>query len=192
MSTTLYFNNLSSALLYRFELEGQISDGKYENSRPYNHWRWVTDVKIVVDTKHRPMCSEGRRWFLTSKKYNLNEWPGLWKKGHNWAFRAMQYIRLGKVFESTQENYNKLANVYEIRSAVSDFPVEKPSDYNTIKAIAEERKCPQWFIDMIDEDFCNKFYDGTATAREISKAWKEAHESMKQTVNSNSTDYINL
>lgn len=191
MSTTLYFNNLSSALLYKLELAGQISDGKYENSRPYSHWRWIIGAEVIIDKSHQPMC-EGNRWYMSNRKYNLREWPSYWKNGQNWAFRAMQYIRLGRCFESTQENYDKLTSDYAIESAVELFPTEKPSDYNTMKAIAEERKCPQWFIDMIDEDFCNKFYDGTTTAREISKAWKAAHESMKQSVNSNSSDYINL
>ena len=184
METKLYFNNLSSALLYKFELEGQISDGKYENTRPYDHWRWVIGSEVIIDDKYSP-CSTGSRWHYESmnKKYNLREWPGYWKNGNPWAFRAMQYVRLGRMFESTQKNYDELTSAYEIRSAVENFPVNKPDDYNVLKVIAEKSKAPQWFIDMIDDAFCNKFYNGSETPREISKMWKEAHESMKETVN---------
>ena len=55
--TTLHFESVAAAFLYKFELSGQISDGKYENSRPSNHWIWITNTKIVV-AAILPVCKD--------------------------------------------------------------------------------------------------------------------------------------
>ena len=47
-NTTIHFENASAMCLYFMEMEGQISDGKYENSRPYDHWKWVLDINNAV------------------------------------------------------------------------------------------------------------------------------------------------
>ena len=47
-NTTIHFENASAMCLYFMEMEGQISDGKYENARPYDHWKWVTKVNNAV------------------------------------------------------------------------------------------------------------------------------------------------
>ena len=48
MAIKLYFKTLSSALLYEWEISGQISDGKYENAQPFGHWRWINDTEKII------------------------------------------------------------------------------------------------------------------------------------------------
>jgi len=50
--TTMYFNTYSAFLLFKMALSGQISDGKYENSKPSWHWRWLQRLDYVVDPNH--------------------------------------------------------------------------------------------------------------------------------------------
>ena len=76
---TIHFKNASALCLYYMEMEGQISDGKYENSRPYDHWKWIGDIdKMVVDGTIgiEGVGGNSRFWFASSKNYNLREWPG--------------------------------------------------------------------------------------------------------------------
>ena len=86
---TIHFKNASALCLYYMEMEGQISDGKYENSRPYDHWKWIGDVdKMVVDGTIgiEAVGGNSRFWLASSKNYNLREWPGYinkWRKRKN-------------------------------------------------------------------------------------------------------------
>ena len=66
MTKIINFRNAVQAALYNEELAGQISDGCWENSRPYGHWRVMTDAKGV--------CEEGPLGpnFRPRRKYNFN------------------------------------------------------------------------------------------------------------------------
>ena len=45
----LHFSNISALLMYYLEMRGQISDGKYENSSPKDHWEWISRSFFIVD-----------------------------------------------------------------------------------------------------------------------------------------------
>lgn len=99
--TTLHFENMSAALIFLFECLGQISDGKYENSRPIDHWWWVTKIKCVVDDE---AYFEGPRHKIHT--YNLNEWIKYIKDADKseeanrrwgWARRVLDYGRFGLI-----------------------------------------------------------------------------------------------
>lgn len=123
---TLHFKNTSAMCIYMWEMSGQISDGKYENSRPYDHWRWLWDVNnLVVDGT---VGFEGNSIYrytncdrtAFTKRYNLNEWfsryIGQWRRKWNdeniWATRIIAYGKFGKIYPNlTYEELNDLGEV---------------------------------------------------------------------------------
>lgn len=122
---TIHFENTSAMCIYEWEMSGQISDGKYENSRPYDHWKWLWDInEMVVDgTKGIEGYSCYRRvnWDGTfTKKYNLNDWftkyINPWRKNgkndHIWATRIIGYGKFGRIYPNlTYEEMRKLGEV---------------------------------------------------------------------------------
>ena len=50
--TTLNVTNMSQACLFEMEVSGQISDGKWENARPYNHWEWICNTEMVISDEN--------------------------------------------------------------------------------------------------------------------------------------------
>ena len=99
----LHFSNISALLMYYFEMRGQISDGKYENSSPKDHWEWISRSFFIVDGNE--FYTGSSRYRRPNKKYNLNEWVRTIKKilngseyDYNWAFsiRLYDYGRMGK------------------------------------------------------------------------------------------------
>lgn len=75
----IHFENAAAMVIYLWEMEGQISDGKYENSRPYDHWKWINYVdNMVIDGKNGIENSSIFRFSHYDgsfyKKYTLNEW----------------------------------------------------------------------------------------------------------------------
>lgn len=171
----LYFNTLAAALLYDWELSGQISDGKYENSRPYDHWRWVIDAEIIVDPNGLNYTTR-----MIRKTYNLNEWVKYMNGTETWAWRCAQFVRFGNCFESTQENYD-LISQYVSRSAVERLKESYPS----YDAFVED--CKHWpdyaesgnFLKVFTEEVYNKYYSVEISTKEFTKY----HKLMKETVN---------
>ena len=44
----LHFSNISALLMYALELEGEIMDGKYANTRPDDHWEWTKKTILLL------------------------------------------------------------------------------------------------------------------------------------------------
>ena len=123
---TIHFENASAMCLYYLEMKGQISDGKYENSRPYDHWRWVTRVTDMIVDGNKGLEGDGiysrgmQRGETFVKKYNLNEWftqyIKRWRKKNDakniWATRIIAYGKLGKIFPDM--TYKQLINISQI------------------------------------------------------------------------------
>lgn len=100
MNYYMNFANMATAAIFKMEMEGQISDGKYENTRPQNHWHWVTkkyeyhinEDDLGGDYPYRRLWS-----------YNLREWVGYIKKADNgetsweWARRVIYYAQFANV-----------------------------------------------------------------------------------------------
>lgn len=99
----LHFKNISALLMYSLEMEGQLSDGKYENSSPKDHWYWTRRTFFTVDGNE--FYTGSSRYRRPNKKYNLDEWVRTIKKvltgsdyDSNWYFtiRLYEYGRMGR------------------------------------------------------------------------------------------------
>lgn len=45
----IVFENRNQVILYACELEGQLSDGHWENAEPYDHWKRMVDKPLYVN-----------------------------------------------------------------------------------------------------------------------------------------------
>jgi hypothetical protein len=63
--TTLNVRNEAQKVLME-ELDGQISDGMWENARPMDHWIVWCDAEVVVDP-----TNVGRDFYAMKDNYNL-------------------------------------------------------------------------------------------------------------------------
>ncbi|MCP4444506.1 MAG: hypothetical protein GY811_04065 [Myxococcales bacterium] len=67
MSNTINVANRRQAVLFHSELQGQISDGMWENTRPYGHYKCWCNAKAVVDP-----TNVGRDFYAEKDNYMLN------------------------------------------------------------------------------------------------------------------------
>ena len=65
---TITFAKKEQAVIFQNEIVGQLSDGAWENSKPYNHWEFWSDVKIQVGAK---IGVSGRIPYNQKRGYNL-------------------------------------------------------------------------------------------------------------------------
>lgn len=82
---TLRVRNLAQKILWEEELTGQLSDGRWENSRPHDHWEPWCDATVVIDPDH-----VGRDFWVRRDGYCFTERDLL----DILADRMLGYVRL--------------------------------------------------------------------------------------------------
>ena len=112
---TIRFSNVREAVLYAAELKGQISDGAWENSRPYDHWKVMSDAEVKVD-KSNPGLN-----FTPKRKYNFSNTELVDIVGD----RMRMYIAIA-------ENYPHLVDTMLSGGLATDFSftVDKTIEYS--------------------------------------------------------------
>ena len=197
----LHFENASARCLYAMEMSGQISDGKYENSRPYYHWKWVSEISnMVVDGTYGIEgynCNRGFAIFgQFRKKYNLNEWFSKyiknWRKNGDddtmWATRIIAYGKFGKIYPNLTFDQLKKLNYVEVILEDLQFKVERGETnpevlFNKITDFSEcawREKYYESAKEFITLDFVKKFLELKYDIKEC----REDVKSMQNTINS--------
>lgn len=131
--STLFVNNMSQAALFVMEISGQISDGKWENSRPYDHWKWVCHTDIKLSDKN---CYTGG---MHLKRYKVNTlFNEFMKYGEIWPMRMYYYAKFGTILEEKYINdleemrmhieqigFNENINTLEeLKSSLKDYQLK--------------------------------------------------------------------
>lgn len=123
-SNDIYFPNASSLLIYAWELQGQISDGYWENSRPSNHWMWVSKTNEHIDKEkigytgpiHRIKYST--EWLRKYVKKALKGQAG----DYNWTIRVFNIGKFGSLLSESEamKLYNKDTCSYIVENMPED------------------------------------------------------------------------
>lgn len=171
--TTLYFNSLSACLLFDYEVLGQISDGYWENSRPANHWKWVSNIEIVVDPDHE-LGYEGPTHRLNYSCKWITRELGKSLKGTNddysWLMRAMNYCRAGLVLdESKAAHYTDYKNYRDaFRNIIEHLPEEETTVEEFEKTLRDyQMKYWDKVKDVLDANFFKKYYSAQYTFKDF-------------------------
>lgn len=197
----LHFENVSAMCLYEMEMSGQISDGKYENSRPYDHWEWVREISnMVVDGTYGIEGNNWHRGFAEDgqfhKKYNLNEWFSKyiknWRKNGDtdtmWATRIIAYGKFGKIYPNLTFDQLKKFNYIEVILEDLQLKIENGETnpevlFNKITDFSEcawREKYYESAKEFITLDFVKKFLELKYDIKEC----REDVKSMQNTINS--------
>ena len=145
IKTQMFFAETSQLLLFIGEMAGQISDGKYENARPYNHWLWVASSKNEYITK-----ASGDLGYISNyehaKKYTITDLIKYINNGEKWADRMLCYCKLGhvlddlKVFKANDKiDYSEASALCDAIEYIGDKNITTVDDLNAL-----EDKAPQY------------------------------------------------
>lgn len=188
MKTTMYFDNMAALCIFAGEEAGQISDGKYENSRPASHWQWLNDLTVKFDKKHDNGYYSN---YQHRVKYNIDEWVKYIKGGDPdwaWANRVLAYGKVGAVLEkinktNVSEDYGK----YE--SAVRFFEYyDEELTSDTVKDLEEKIKAQnKSFIsdyfkyakkEFLTDEFLKTYNETEYTIRDLKADLVDMNESV--------------
>lgn len=103
MNTTFYFPNCSVLSLYCFEMEGQITDGKYENiNTGWNKWFSCLNIK------------QGESGYESPYKIYPYTITDFYKKYiDDWGIRMYYYAK----YANAVDNFNFIYNIYNIEKS---------------------------------------------------------------------------
>jgi hypothetical protein len=129
----LAFRNNSQVALFKYELAGQISDGMWENARPYDHYKPWCHCEVIVDP-----VNVGKDFYAQRESYNFSSRDLLDVVGERMVYKA----RLAEVMGHDILKYIN----WKIESGVLRVP-EKPEgktayyteEYDAIMALPIER-----------------------------------------------------
>lgn len=114
----LTVRNQAQKILFDEELSGQISDGMWENSRPYDHWEPWCGAEVVVG------LNVGRNFYAKKDNYNFTNKDLLDVVGD----RMVEAVRKGFDPDYTWDNMiadlKDLKQIIKIQRAETDFEQE--------------------------------------------------------------------
>lgn len=183
MITELFFTSPSAAALFALEFSGQISDGQWENARPYNHWEWITDVKYNIDKNHIP----GYSGPFHKKKYNIKPWLNLYKKkNYEWAIRVYYIAKFASIL--SEEDLNKVLNSEHNMDCIIEMLPEDKSKITYEEFIRQEYDEKKWRNmgygrAILTKDYFDKYYESNYTMEDFKRDLYSCNETINNFIN---------
>lgn len=196
--TMMHFKNASAAFMFEFEMSGQLSDGKYENSRPYDHWKWVTKVVYIIDDNE--YCTGRGIW--RNKRYNLREWTAAIKNimngkpasnGYDFAIRLYDYAKIGAVVNNDEyskivtKHDNRLSYLYGVRYVAELFGdtlrKNPEATFEDVKEFQSKFSYMGKYVDEVKFLYNEDFFERYKSLDYSLKEFLADEKSMEKTVN---------
>lgn len=194
--TLMHFKNGAALMMFACEMKGQISDGKYENAGPREHYKWISKTVYCIDGE------EYHSNYGHEKRYNLNEWVRNIKSiletgepkepGYDFVIRMYNYGKIahvlgdGIIYKLYQEQkLYALGNVVEI---LGNTDRANGSYEDFVKTCKGTSWVVNYYHDVenyVTEDIFNKFVEFDYSFKEF----KEDEKSMEATVNTYKADH---
>jgi hypothetical protein len=170
MDDTIYFSTASAAALWIWEITGQLSDGMWENTMPYDHWRPWCALKVRLGNSRYKT-----NWHIAKDGYAL----GSLKRYVGDRMRA--YGRFGK---AVGNDIFKMAG--EVRTIVEEFPAE-PFNLEEFKAEMTKHKdwrSREYYWNGLEQKHVDAFYNTDYTEMDLNNDLKNIKTAMKNPVRS--------
>lgn len=177
----IYFNSPAALLIYKMELEGQVSDGYWENARPYDHWKWVTKTEPKLDDKKLGYTGPWHQ-----KRYST-EWVRRYVKravkgdkfDYSWTIRIFNYAKFGSILNKTQ--LNKVLSDYAYRSMIEKLPQVPVTNAELDADFADKQYVKEYWDKtktFFTDDLLKKYYDSDYGFSQFEEDLKEAETAM--------------
>ena len=179
--TTMYFPSMSAFCLFAGEVQGQLSDGYWENTRPESHWMWVTNMDYVVDESHdagyegpqHRIKNYSLKWMLQ----DLNKWLNNQDESYQWTNRFLNLGKAGTVLNKSQ--IKELVDNEDIFYTIHSLP-EEPITYKEYEASLKDWKKRDWEKSkgILNAAFFKAFYKSKYSLRDLKADLSDLEDSM--------------
>lgn len=163
----MFLPTYASVALWEWEISGQISDGAWENSTPFNHWEFWHDLKIELGIPEVKFHS-GR---ILKDGYNL---AGLIQYVGD---RMVKYGRFGKAVGADILNMGS-----EVRSTIEELPKEGPVNLQEWKeqyVKGKEWRTKDYYWQGLEQKHIDAYYNTKYDERDMRKDLAYIKQAMK-------------
>jgi hypothetical protein len=174
-SPRMTLTSLPAVALWHAEINGQISDGHWENARPHGHYKFWYHCEVVFDPSESKLERNGN--YAEKSNYALLVLPQLkWDAGDATKYSdGDKYILRGRMLKCGQMAValgavGRAADVVDFMGSFRAFE-ELPADLETFRA---KKAANDWghdfiakYMDKIDDELAVAFYRATYTHRTL-------------------------
>jgi hypothetical protein len=159
---TMVLPSKTAVALWHAEVTGQISDGMWENSRPFDHWKFWCSMNVIPgDMIDFIKSNAPTGTFCTKKSYALTRLHQIKFEDGGYVLRA-RMLAYGRM---------TLAGVDPTDCEALNAAEYMPSTFNEWK---ECKSSGEWkydfvnkYMDRIDESLAEKFYKTSYTMKDM-------------------------
>lgn len=178
--TILNFPTTAAAALGLMEFMGQISDGKYENARPFGHHKWLGNILVDFSKNSYYLGPKHKKYVFTDfMRQAIAAKNDKAIKDYEWAIRDIYYICLGKEMQD-KDFYKKEweKTIWDAREVAEMFGENMNKDFEDIKPKSWQEKAvkSKYFYKEAFEKFKKEY--NSITDAEIKKIFKDAQDTM--------------
>ena len=161
----IYLPNGACLAIWDWEITGQLSDGAWENTRPYDHWKFWSDLQPVLGDPE--VISIG---YPLKTSYNLT---GLLE------YIGDRMVQYGKFGRANGEKVLELGS--EVRSVIEDLPKE-PVDLASFKEEMIRKydyREKDYYWKGLTQEMIDNYYATTYTERDLRADLRLIKQAMK-------------
>ena len=156
------FTTATAVALWEYELKGQFSDGMWENSRPYEHWKFWCALDAVVGPVDK-VTKYPYPWYCRKYSYGLNSLLPI---------IGDRMLKIGQLASVGGEGYHVFAAAEYMPATLAEFANCKESGKWAYNFVAEHMK-------HISVDLAVKFYASTYTVKDLKADLKRIKAAIK-------------
>ena len=169
-NNTIYFPTGSAVALWNWEFTGQISDGMWENTRPYDHWRSWCNMNVKIGNARRSRNTSHRILKTGYSFGSLKECCG---------DRMLKYGRFGKAVGNDILNMGS-----EVRTIIEEFPNETFNLEEFKKSMIERRtyRNAEYYWRGLEQKHIDAYNRTTYTNKDLTEDIRNVKNAMKNIV----------
>jgi hypothetical protein len=164
-NNSIYFPTASAVALWNWEITGQISDGMWENTMPYDHWKPWCDMEAHLGNPryktNQRVVKDG--YALGSLKTYVGD-------------RMLVYGQFGK---AVGDDILKMGN--EVRTVIEEFPAEvfNLEEFKTKMINNKEWRNKEYYWKGLEQKHVDAFYNTVYTEKDLNNDLKNIKTAMK-------------
>lgn len=168
----IFFNTPTQVAIYRDELQGQFSDGMWENSNPREHWVFWCRLTPTLDPVGVPRVETGSGYLCLKERYGLTKLMS----NDDCLHHMLNIGRMARALAS-------LKTEPAPDRWTAEYMPETLDDWRALKASGKwEHGFIREYMDTVSDALAVAYYSSSYTSKELRSDLKVIAEAMKNRV----------
>lgn len=173
---TMYLTTDTAVAIWHAEVQGQLSDGYWENTRPLTHWKFWCHTTAKVDPSSVPhvIVNKNAHGYCYKKNYNIVGLMNIKFDDGTYVLRdrMLKYGRMAKAATALADCNVNFRTAEYMPATFEEFRTSKTNGKWQYDFVAK-------YMENVSEELAAKFYESTYTVKELKRDLLEIKMAMK-------------